>query len=62
LFVVCALLIWEPAYNKFKDWQLKRAFLRREKADRERAKRVWMPLLSCRLGKTILARREFCRL
>ncbi|MGO9571254.1 MAG: hypothetical protein ACLP5H_27330 [Desulfomonilaceae bacterium] len=39
LFVVGALLIWEPAYNKFKDWQLKRAFLRREKADRERARR-----------------------
>ena len=40
LFIVCALLIWEPAYNKFKDWQLKRAFLRREKADKERAKRL----------------------
>jgi di/tricarboxylate transporter len=40
LCVVIALLIWEPAYNKYKDWQLKRAFIRREKADRERAKRA----------------------
>jgi di/tricarboxylate transporter len=37
LCVVGALLIWEPAYNKFKDWQLKRAFTRREKADKRRA-------------------------
>jgi hypothetical protein len=40
VFIVAVLLIWEPAYNKFKDWQLKRAFTRREKADRDRKRRT----------------------
>jgi len=39
LCVAGALIFWEPVYNKFKDWQLKRAFRLREKADKKRAGR-----------------------
>ena len=35
-----ALILGEPAYDKFKYWQIKRAFRRRERADRERARSV----------------------
>jgi hypothetical protein len=35
-----ALILGEPAYYKFKCWQIKRAFRRRERTDRARAKRA----------------------
>jgi hypothetical protein len=33
-----ALIFGEPAYDKFKCWQIKRAFKRRERTDRETAR------------------------
>jgi hypothetical protein len=33
-----AIIFGEPAYYEFKCWQIRRAFRRRERADRERAR------------------------
>ena len=33
-----ALILGEPAYYRFKYWQIQRAFKRRERADRERVR------------------------
>ena len=35
-----ALILGEPAYYIFKSWQIKRAFRRRERTDRETARRA----------------------
>jgi hypothetical protein len=35
-----ALILGEPAYDIYKYWQIKRAFRRRERADRARARRA----------------------
>ena len=40
LCIVGVLILWDPVYTKFYDWQLKRAFRRREKADKKRARNV----------------------
>jgi hypothetical protein len=40
LGVAGTLVAWEPVYKTFKDWQLKQAFRRRDRADRERARKA----------------------